>query len=390
MIGKLLDRVYTGIDQEKTYSISYNPLKKTWLQSNYRGIPIYVVPSDLCLIKVEQAFTKSISKLRSYYSLELENKFSGLPFDVSLFGERVFIATYRDSKANDYPHIELEPFALARLLSLLTEEGIIIDIGRRKTTFVQIEKGLFKSFRVVMDGTQYLEYLLIKKRNINEEEAKSLLINKGIELGEVREAIESILKQSGYRLNETGVLLTGGGAYLKGIEELFQNRIQNKFCKPELSSAFGASLKYAVQNPYPTFQFKALSKEELRKVVALSGLSIALFFLSVFAIDKLYSPQNLREIERAEFKKIFPNTPIVSLHEQIRAKVASGEKYEFTKKLKALSDTLEPGIKIISFDYSEGILQVKGEGDSQGSSKIKAKSFKQTPRGTVEFEVEIK
>lgn len=390
MIGKLLNRVYTGIDGEKNFSIIYSPFRKTWLQSNAKGTAIYVVPSDLCLIKIEQAFTKGLSKLRSYYGLEVDSKFPGLPFDVSLIGDRAFIALHRDKKAKDYTHIELEPFALARLLSLLTDEGIIIDIGRRKTTFVHIEKGLLKSYRVVLEGTDYLIDLVKTKRGISEEDAKSLLFNRGLELQEVKEGTESIVKQSGYNVSETKVLLSGGGAYLKGIGELFQNTIQNKFCKPELSSAFGASLKYAMKNPYPTFQFKALSKEELRRVAISLAASFTLFFASLFAINKLYSIENLKEIERAEFRKTFPNTPILSLHEQIRAKVADGEKYELTRKLRELSSTIEPSMKIISFDYSDGILRIKGEAESQLSSKIKAKSIKQTPKGTVEFEVEFK
>lgn len=390
MIGNFLERVYTGIDGEKTFSVSHGLFRKTWSASNAKGTGINVVPSDLCLIKIEQAFTKSISKLRSYFGLEIESKFGDLPFDLSLAGDRVYIALHRYPKAKDYSHIELEPFALARLLSLLTDEGIIIDIGRRKTTFVQIEKGFLKSYRVIMDGTDYLIDLITRKRDISGEDAKSLLINKGLELNEVKEGIESILKQSGYRLNETKVLLCGGGANLKGLGELFSNTIQNNFCKPELASAFGASLKYVLTNPYPTFQFRALSKEDLRKVTVLGGLSLVLFFASLFAIDKLYSIQNLREIERAEFKKTFPNTPIVSLHEQIRSKVSAGDKYALTRRLKELSQMIDPGMKIISFDYSDGILRIKGEAESQLSSKIKAKSIKQTPKGIVEFEMELK
>lgn len=390
MIGKIFHRVYTGIDGEKSFSISYNPLKKSWSSSSSQGLAIHVIPSDLCLIKIEQAFTKSISKIRSYYGLEIENKFGGFPFDVSLVGDRVFIAIYRDSKAKNYTHIELEPFALARLLSLITDEGILIDIGRRKTTFVQIEGRLLKSYRVIMQGCNYLTDLVSQKRGISAEEAESLLFEKGLELEEVREGLDFILKQSGYRLNDTKVLLSGGGAYLKGISEIFSNIIENKLCSPELSSAFGAAMKYAVNNPYPSFQFKTMSKEELRKAGIALAASLALFFVTILAIDNVFSVKNLKETERAEFKKTFPNTPIVSLHEQIMAKVTTGDKYELTKKLKELSILIEPGMKIISIDYNEGIIRLKGEADSLLTSKIKAKNIKQTAKGTVEFEVELR
>ena len=48
-----------------------------------------------------------------------------------------------------------------------------------------------------------------------------------------------------------------------------------------------------------------------------------LFFLSLFAMERLYSAEKLRELQRPEFKRLFPKEPIVSLYDQVRAKVST-------------------------------------------------------------------
>lgn len=390
MIEKITNQVYTAIDRNKSFSIRFNRLRKNWKESDSSGKQIYVVPSDLCLIRIEQAFTKKLSSLRSYYRLEVESKFPGSNFDVSLVDDTVYVAIHRDSKALDYSHIELEPFALARVLSIIADEGIIIDIGRSKTTFVQVERGLLRSYRVVGEGVDFLARLVSEKRKIELAQAKNLLFERGIELEEFREGIDFIFNQSGYELNENEVVLSGGGAYIAGIEKLLRRVRKNNLCSPEFSVALGAALKYVMKNPYPAFQFRTISAGELRRVALFTVAGVVVTVASLIAVDRIYSTQNLRDIEKAEFKKVFPNAPALYIREQVKGKVGAGERFELSKRLAEFSKMIESGIKVISFDYSSGTLTVRAEAESSISSKVRAKSVKQTPKGTVEFEVEIR
>lgn len=386
----MINIIYTGIDGSKSYSISYNPIKKIWRPSSKKGKKIYLLPSDLCFIKSERAFTNKLSQLYSYYSLEIEKKFGNLPFDISVIGETVYLGVYKGFNEKDFYNIELEPFALARVLSLLTNEGFVVDIGKKKTTFVYIENGLLKSYRVILKGTDYLKSLIKDGNILSVEKSKSYLVEKGIDCDEIMRGIDEILNQSGYKINNSSVLLSGGGAYIKGIRELFTNTLQNNFCSPELTSAFGASLKFAIRNPYPTFMKQTLTKEEIKKAGFAFSLSILIFIASIIAIDKIYSVENLREIQKREFKKVFPGTPVISIQEQIKTKFSKGEKYELTKKISNLSEKLKEGITITYYEYRDGLLNIKGEGPQDIVSQLNPKSIKSTPKGTVEFEVEIR
>lgn len=386
----MFNMLYTGIDGTKAYSISYNPIKKIWMPSSREGKKIYLIPSDLCFIKSEKAFTNKLSQLYSYYYLEIEKKFGNLPFDISVIEGTVYLGVYKGINEKDFYNVELEPFALARVLSLITNEGYIIDIGKRKTTFVYIENGLLKSYRVVLKGTNYLKGLISKNNILSEEESESILFEKGTEFNEIKQGIREILEQSGYEIKNSPVVLSGGGAYIKGIRELFTNTSQNNFCPPELASAFGASLKFAIKNPYPNFMKQTLTKEEIKKAVFAFSLGILIFIASIIAIDKIYSVENLREIQKREFKKAFPGTPVISIQEQIKTKFSKGEKYELTKKISNLSEKLKEGITIISYEYRDGLLNIKGEGPQDIVSQLNPKSINSTPKGTVEFEVEIK
>lgn len=386
----MINTIYTGIDGSKSYSIYYNPIKKIWRPSSKKGKKIYLLPSDLCFIKSERAFTNKLSQLYSYYSLEIEKKFGNLPFDISVIGETVYLGVYKGFNEKDFYNIELEPFALARVLSLLTNEGFVVDIGKKKTTFVYIENGLLKSYRVILKGTDYLKRLIKDGNILSEEESKSYLVEKGIDCDEIMRGIDEILNQSGYKINNSSVLLSGGGAYINGIRDLFKNTLQNNFCPSELTSAFGASLKFAMKNPYPNFMKQILTQEEIKKAGFALSLSILIFIASIIAIDKIYSIEKLREIQKREFKKAFPGTPVVSLQEQIRSKFSKGEKYELTKKISKLSENLKEGMTITYYEYRDGLLNIKGEGPQDIVSQLNPKSIKNTPKGMVEFELEIR
>lgn len=381
---------YTGIDGNKKFSISYNILNKKWLPSSKEGKKIYLIPSDLCFIKIDDAFSSKLNELYSFYSLENEKKFGSLPFDISVADGKVYFAVYKDFPSEKYQHIELEPFAISRVFSLLSKEGFAVDIGRRKTTFVKVENGLLKSYRVILKGGDYLNSLVIRAKGITHEEAEKIKIEKGLEVPEIREGFLDILKQSCYELESSPVLLSGGGAYLKGINELFQNSINNNYCKAELTSAFGSSLKFALKNNYPNFIKKTITKDDIKKTALSVALISLSFAVSLALINKIYSVDDLKEAQKREFKKIFPNTPAISIQEQLKSKLSKGEKFELTHKLSNLGDLLTDGMTITSIEYSDGVLKVKGEANEKSFPNIKTKSLKQTVKGSLEFELEIK
>lgn len=356
---------YTGAEGNKKFSIKYNPIKKTWKPTKREGKKICIIPSDRCFIKVEKANSK-FSEIYKKYSQEIEKKFTGLPFDISVFNERVYIAVYKEpEELEECYSIELEPFALARVFALFSKEGFAVHINKTKTTFVKIEEGLFVSFRVVMKGYSFLK-----------------------NCQNLKDGLKEIINQSGYEIGESAVLVTGEGAYLEEIKEIFPNLVENKLFQPELALAFGGSLKFVGNNPYPNFLRKKITKEELRKTGIYAAAMLLIFLFSIFTMERVFSVNELKEAQKREFKKLFPNTPTISLQEQIKAKF-SDKQYPVTKKLEILGETLKSGMVITSIEYIDGVLNVKGEADEKVLSEVKTKSRKKTPKGTIEFEVEI-
>ena len=230
---------------------------------------------------------------------------------------------------------------------------------------MKIEGEALVSFRVVMKGYSFLK-----------------------SCQNLKEGLGEIINHSGYEIGDRAVLVTGEGAYLDGISEVFPNLIENKLFKPELALAFGGSFKFVGNNPYPGFLRKKITGEELKKTGIYALAMLLIFLFSIIAMEKIFSVNELKEAQKREFKKLFPNTPTISLQEQIRAKF-SDKQYPVTKKLEILGETLKSGMVITSFEYIDGVLNVKGEADEKLLSEVKTKSKKKTPKGTVEFEVEI-
>ena len=144
----MIKRVVSAKEGEKRLSVEYNPITKSWQVSKRFGRLICVVPSHKSLIKVEGR--KRIEDLRAY----VKERFPESRYDIKLLEDRAYIALCRD--CSECENIELEPFALARLFSLYEKEGFVIDFGKSKTVFVEVEGGLLRSLRVVMRGGDYL------------------------------------------------------------------------------------------------------------------------------------------------------------------------------------------------------------------------------------------
>ncbi|MCS7262799.1 MAG: hypothetical protein N3C13_04695 [Aquificaceae bacterium] len=381
----MLRKVVTATEGEKSFSVEYSPLSREWKPTSKKGKTLCVVPSDRCLVKLEtlRGDRKTLLERLKTYAQE---RFPDSRHQLKVFQDRVYLALYRGSEGCESS--ELEPFALARLYSLHAEEGLVIDWGRRKTVFVRVKDGLFESFRVVLRGGDYVSQRLAQSRGVEPEEAERLKRSEGMNLREVREAVEEILELSGYELKER-VLLTGGGSRLVGLESLFDQRVELLHCEPEQAVCLGACLREVLKNPYPDFQSDELTPAQMRRLAYAGGALGLASALSLFYMQELYSVEELREVQRAEFKKLFPKEPVVSLHQQVKSKVSAGESYKVTRLFLQAQESLKPGMKLYSFEYAEGRLTVKGEADRSLLQDLKLHSTKETPTGRVEFELRV-
>ncbi len=376
-------RVITAKEGEKTLSIEYNPFSKKWNITKREGKVICVVPSQKVLIKVED-YTDKKKKKEQLISYAKE-RFPDTRYHIRFADKKAYLALCKECSACE--NIELEPFALARLFSLYERNGFIVDWGRSKTVFVEVREGLLKSFRVILRGGDYISNRIAKERNLPFERAEALKREQGLALKEVKDVVEEILSMSGYELKEDTLMLTGGGSKIKGIREYFQKVITLKEVEPEYAVCLGVCLREVLKNPYPDFKEEGISKKDLRKALYLgSGLALV-FFVSLFGMEKLYSVEELRDIQRAEFKKLFPKEPIVSLRDQVRAKVSTAEAYQLTKLLLKAQEDLKPGMKLYSFEYFEGKLTIKGEAPRSLLEGVKVRSLKDIGSDKVEFEV---
>lgn len=383
----MIKRTITAKDGGKSLSIEYNPLSKEWRLSPKSGKLVCSVPSDRCLIKLEESQEKAkreaVEKLKAY----ARERFPKSKHDISYTHDRVYLALCRDCE--DCENIELEPFALARLFSLHGEDGLVIDWGRRKTVFVEVRDGLLESFRVVLRGGDYISLKLSEGRGISMEEAEILKRAEGIRLREVEEAVREILDLSGYDFEKERVLLVGGGSRLKGLKGLFSETPSLDYCEPEYAVCLGTGLREVLKNPYPNFTKKGLTQKEIRYAAYVGSALLVASLISLFAMQRFYSTESLKDAQRAEFKKLFPKEPIVSLHQQVKAKVSTGEAFRLTKLLSKARESLKPGMRLYSFEYAEGRLSIKGDADRSLLEGIKLTSTKETPTGKVEFELKL-
>ncbi len=145
-----------------------------------------------------------------------------------------------------------------------------------------------------------------------------------------------------------------------------------------------------VKTSYPDFVKRELSLQELRWAgFSLVG-GLLLFGLAYFGTERLWSVEPLREKERTEFKKLFPNAPLVGIREQVLSKASREESFQLTKKLYELSTKLSPDLKIYSLEFSKDSLLVRGEGKEEVVRRLSPRYVKKTPSGTLEFELELR
>lgn len=383
--------IYTGVDGNKTYSISYSIIKKRWVESQKLGKRIYLVPSDMSLIIHRSTNIKDPQILRKTLSIEFEDKFGSIEWDVKLRNSEycaVLLKGFERPK-NAYA-LDAEVHALMR--SAVVNDfinGYIIDIGKRKTTLILLEDGKLGEYRVILKGGSYIEG---KVREYYGDSGLSVIREKGIDDQKVMEAFGTILGDYLEKLSESKVFLSGGWSRLKGVDSLFNSVYRNKYVKPEFNSAFGCAIKYVVQDCSPDFRGGELSPREIKRYLAVAGFSIVVFAGSLLGLRMLGNLviADWREEEKRSFVEKYPDLPPIAVRDQVKSFV-SQTRFPLLTRFQELSLKLEKGIKIYSFEYSRGVLKVTGEGSSKKLiDKLNPKKIKETTEGSYEFEVELK
>ncbi len=386
--------IYTGIDNTKKISISYSPLRKEWEFSRREGRKIYVIPSHLSLLRIESTDIKNKYSLRKYLDLEVREKYGDVIWDVEVDEGTMYLAIFKDFDIpEDFFALDLEIFSLARVLKANgKKDGVVLDIGSKKTTYVEVEEGKVVNYRVVLKGGEYIDGIVSESYGIDKGEAEELKKERGVSDVKVREAVEDILNSIGHNLKGKEILLSGGGSLLKGMDSLFDKVFRNDHCEPHLNSAFGASLKYVYKDKSPSFRKSGLEPSELRKMALVSGIAgfflILSYMASTFFGEKIV--KDIKALEKKEFKEAFPNLPAVSVYSQVKSLISGKERFTLTKKIEKLTEKLRRGVVIYSIEYAEGRLIVRGEADENTVKLMEPKSIKKTPKGKVEFEIEIK
>ncbi len=384
---------FTGVDGEKKVSVSWSPFKRRWEISSKLGRKIYTVPSDKVLIKREETEIKDPFLLKKALALEIEERFGNLLWDVRLSEGVYCLALVKDyeTPADAYA-LDPEPFALARaFVATHGQEGLLLDIGKRKTTFVGIKNGRMETYRVLLKGTDFLVRFLAEKEGIPQEEAHRVVLSDGLENPSVEEGFKRIISSIGKDLTEGEILLSGGGAKLKGLKDLFKGAFLPSVVEPTHFSALGSALKYFVRDCSPDFRKEELSERDLKRVALVLGASFLLFAAVNLSADyvKKELTSTFREIERKEFKRKFSNIPAVAVRDQVKS-FAVGEDFPLSRKLLALSELLKEGVKIYRLEFTKDKLIVVGETKSRELvSDLPLKKIKQTPEESYEFELEL-
>jgi len=383
--------IFTGIDRSKWFSVSYSLLKKTWNPVNKQGRKIYVIPSHKCFIKKERTEIKKTSELKEYLRYEVA-QFGKVLWDFSLKDGYYYLVLVKDfNLPRDYYALDCEIFSLARIAKVLGKEDLkILDIGRKKTTFVKVSKGELDFYRVVLKGVGYISEVLSKNLGLSFEESERIKKEEGLENKVIKRVFEEILENLGVELSGE-VLLSGGGAKLKGIENFVERPIFNDYCAPELNSAFGASLKFIYKDESPNFRKEEISEKERKALTLLLGISSVIFLGYLLLKEPLKKEiiKTLNQKKKELFSQKFPDIPPVLVDQQLKSMVKTKKDTVLVNLNKAFT-ALPGGAKIYRIEYTNGVLKVVGEGSEDVVKRLKPESVRKTPNGTYEFTLVIK
>ncbi len=385
--------IYTGVDGKKSISVDYSLLKREWKLTNKNGKLIYTVPSHKSFVRIETTDIEDLYDLKRALAIEIEEKFGDVLWDITLSQGKYCLALVKDwNPPSDAYSLEPEVFSLARLCKPLSISNCyVLDLGRNKTTLVEVRNGELTSYRVSLKGGNYLTQFLASERGLPFEEAERKKLEEGLEDPYISQAFINLMESLGVDLSKEKVLLSGGGSRLKGIHEHFRSVIRNSFVPPEMNTAFGASLKFLYKDCSPSFRKDEVSDKEFKRILLLSGVALSLFVVLNLGIDKTRH-EIVREVRKAQkeaFRREFPELPAVAVGEQLKTMVAS-PKYVVLPKLSLLSEKLKEGMEIYRIEFRNGRLKVVGGAkDEELIKELGAKSLKKTPEGNYLFEVDI-
>lgn len=384
--------IYTGIDGEKFYSVNYSLFTKRWKESKRKGKKIYVIPSDKCLIRVGKAEVKNRWELRDILKFEVE-EYENVLWDFSLSGEKYYLVLVKNFEIpHDFFALDCEIFTLVRLSKILNVPNLaVLDLGRRKTTYVEAENYELKVYRVVLKAGDYITEKVSKNMEIPYEKAESIKVKEGLSNPSVRSAFEEILEDLGISLNEKKILLSGGTSRLKGIEDYFKSVLRNSYVSPEMNSAFSGALKFVYRDASPSFRQEELSPKETKFL--LGTLATATFLVFSFSLGKeAIKREFIKEMNKKKkelFVQRFPELPPVLVDEQVR-NFSLSRRNSLLAGIKEVFSMLPKGVKILEISYKNKVIKVRGIATEGLLNRIKNPSnVRKTPEGLYEFEVKI-
>ncbi len=382
--------LFTGIDNLKRVSVDYSFTKKVWkLSDNPEGKKIAVIPSDRVLVKVEELpeGLKDERKLRKFLSLKYKN----LLWDVKVDGNGYTLVLVRDFKPPaEYAALDAEIFSLARLSRVLKLPTLtVLDIGRRKTTFVEVENFKPKRWRVVLKGGDFVIEKVAETLKVERQEAEEILRTEGLKNRAVEEAFGEIFKN--LPPFEGKVLLSGGVSKTLHLDERFETVRLPLDLPPERYSALGAALKFVYPDASPSFAPPPITKGELKILGYSAAVLLLSFFLSLQLMGSFETSflKRVKAKEKELFERKFPELPPVPVREQLLTMQPS-ERRSVLELFGKLVKTLPLGVRIYKITYGGGTLKVKGEAPAGVIKNLKTTYLKDLGNGKYLFEVELR
>ncbi|MEN3033391.1 MAG: hypothetical protein ABDH18_00175 [Aquificaceae bacterium] len=349
----MIKRLICAKNESKTLTIELNLITKRWkIVSKQKEPDVLLIPSGLCFIKRFD----SEENLESY----IQERFKDLKYKISKTKEVSYIAVLKENQEGI--DLELEPFAIARVCAMHIKDGLCLSLKDSYLTFVKLKSGLLESFRTINVGLDDLKTL-----DFSLEDARKRFLN--------------IIEDSGYSIPDRLILFCEKSpvntAYFKDFEIKYAGK------DPDL---IGACLGKAFKDIYPRFSQSIFKTQEFKKT-ALAGTSGALLLLFFnFLSSYFFKTDGLRDMQRQEFKKVFPNEPAVSPYRQLKSKVSSGEGYLLSSLLVEASSSLRKGMIIYSFEFDSTSLSIKGKAPENLLNGLNPRSVRQVPDGK-EFEL---
>ncbi len=341
------------------------------VSSRFSGKRIQVVPAQNVLVKTIEAPVNDSRRLRKYLQSEILLNYpeKRLSWSFKKKADRMVqlvLMEPPEGAVNGREAIEAEPLALARVfLASGLRDGYALDIGKSKTTLVELADEELKGFRCLLRGCAHIDARLAQEKGLSLDKAEKYRKEKGLEDPLIQQIFEETF--ASLEINPSKVLLlSGGGSRTRGLERLFpKNHIsRNPFVPEELSSALGAALGTLAGKRLPSFEIDALpSPEFLKRMLAAWSLALVVGLFSM-AFIKGYSQRILVGIQRQEvalFKKHFPGTPVVSPAMQLRALKERLQAPRFSARLAHALEGFPPSVRLFRISYQDAGLKIAGE-----------------------------